>query len=223
MGRSPEPPGSIDNRGIITSKGQQQGSLSGAAGDAEAVQTLRANSDYVQLPAGIWRLLTSVYGGGPEVVAHPSGAISVGAEATAAELARVQAQQEPRLRTRAASEKSCKALFPARPGVATRAKAKNLCQQQQVKSRMQDKEGIPPDQHCMQIFVKTLSGETITLEVEPSETIENVNAKIQDKEGIRHDQRRLIFAGHQLEDGRTLSYYNIQQESTIQETGRILG
>ena len=126
-----------------------------------------------------------------------------------------------------------------------------------VKAKISEKEGIPPEQQRlifggqqlqdgktlddydvsddatlhlvlrlrggMQLFVKTLTGKTVSVEVEEGESIEDVKAKISEKEGIPPEQQRLIFGGQQLQDGKTLDDYDVSDDATLHLVLRLRG
>lgn len=75
----------------------------------------------------------------------------------------------------------------------------------------------------MQIFIQTLTGKTVTLDTQPSDSIESIKNKLQDREGIPNYEQRLIFAGKQLEDDKILSDYNISKESVVHLALRLRG
>ncbi len=79
---------------------------------------------------------------------------------------------------------------------------------------------IPVTASAMQVFVKTLTGKHITLEVEPTDRIEDVKARIYEKENIPVSEQQLIFAGKELEDGNTLQDYSIQKDSILHWVAR---
>merc|ERR1712157_73557 len=75
----------------------------------------------------------------------------------------------------------------------------------------------------MQLFVKTLTGKTVSIEVEEGEAIEDVKAKIAEKEGVPPEQQRIIFGGQQLQDGKTIDDYDIEDDCTLHLVLRLRG